>query len=200
MKKLIFLFALLGGLILPGCTNDADLPPLERYEKAHARGVSSSQVEDDFFLGLELGIPKREYYDRCTVLNKNQQITMAGGGNAVDHQLPDELGRPAVMTFAPDFGDSYTVEAMDVLFAYVDWSPWNKNAHSDKLLKDVAMWMDELYGGDWIIVPHKTLGSIVTQVKNNRAIAIWIKDSQIVQARFTDLRVLPEEKLGQKIR
>jgi len=200
MKKLIFLFALLGGLTLTSCNSDADLPPLERYEKAHARGVASSTKTNDFFLGLELGIAKREYYARCTVLNKNQQITMAGGGNAVDHQLPDELDRPAVMTFAPDFGDSYTVEAMDLLFTYVDWSPWNKNAHSDKLLKDVAVWMDEQYGGDWIVVPHEVLGSIVTQVNNNRAIAIWMKDSQIVQARFTDLSVLPEEKLGQKIR
>lgn len=200
MTKNYFLLLLLGLLSFAGCKSDADLPPLERYEKALAEGLASSQVENEVFLGLNLGIPRQAYFDRCTVLNQEKRITMSGGGNAVDYRLESELPRPAVMTFAPDFGeDRKSIKAMTVLVSYNDWSPWNKDSHAPKLLQDLYEFLSEQYGTGFMVVPHDELGSILVQVKDNRRIAAWAKDERFVQIRFTDLNAKPDEVLGYRV-
>lgn len=200
MTKNFFLLFLLGLLTLNGCNSDADLPPLERYEKALAKGMASTKSENDVFLGLDLGIPRRAYFDKCTVLNRQKRITMGGGGNAVDYRLKEELPRPATMTFAPDFGDdNKSIKAMTVLVSYDDWSPWNKDSHSPQLLKDLYPFLTAEYGKGFMVVPHEQLGSMLVQVKDNRRINAWIKDERFVQVRYTDLNELPDEPLGYRV-
>ena len=200
MTKNFFLLLIFGLLTLPGCKSDADLPPLERYEKALAEGMASTQIENEVFLDLDLGIPRQAYFDRCTVLNQQKRITMSGGGNAVDYRLEDELPRPAIMTFAPDFGeDRKSIKAMTVLVSYNDWSPWNKDSHAPRLLQDLYEFLTAEYGKGFMVVPHEELGSVLVQVRHNRRIAAWVKDERFVQVRFTDLNALPDEVLGYRV-
>jgi hypothetical protein len=200
MTKNILLLVFFGLLTLAGCKSDDDLPPLERYQKALAEGMASTETENEVFLGLDLGIPRKAYFDKCTVLNQQKRITMGGGGNAVDYRLTEELPRPATLTFAPDFGDdNKSIKAMTVLFSYDDWSPWNKESHAPQLLQDLYRFLTAEYGKGFMVVPHEQLGSMLVQVKNNRRINAWVKDERFVQVRFTDLTALPEEPLGYRV-
>lgn len=196
MNKTFFLLAAFGFTLVFAC--GPDLPPAERYAKELAESLESTSTNNNLFLGLELGMPRKAFYDRCTILNQNKEITMAGGGNAVNHTLEDELPRVATMTFEPDFGeDRKTIKAMDVLVSYDDWAPWNKDAQASQLIKDLVPLLKEMYGGGFYVVPHDRLGSVLVQLEGNRRIAAWVKDERYVQVRITDLRVLPEEGLGE---
>lgn len=199
IKLSTFFLALLGMLFLSSCSSDNLSTPEERYATALEAGLASSAVTNDVFLGLQLAETDREFYDRCTVLNGKQLIEMGAGGNRVNHKLDDELDRPAVLTFYPDFSKDRPriIKAMDFEIAYVDWSPWNKAAFADLLLKDIGNgWAEEVFGPDFEIVPHARHGKVLVQVKNNRRTAFWAADERIVRGRVTDLRALPEEKLG----
>ena len=197
MNKTLLLLAVLGFTLAFGCKPDADLSPAERYAKELAAAKTADGSIDDFYLGLELGIARQEFYDRCTELNKKQLITMGGGGNNVEHQLKDELPRPAVMSFAPDFSeDRSTVEAYTVLLSYVDWSPWNKDSHAEQLLKDLYPVLIEEYGDGFYAVPNERVGSVLVQIKGSRRIAAWVKDERYVQVRFADMRVRGAEELA----
>lgn len=200
MNKNLFLLAMLGILSAFGCQQEADVPPLERYEKALAAGLASNQTENEVFLDLDLGITRKAYFDKCTVLNRQKRITMGGGGNAVDYRLKEELPRPATMTFAPDFGaDNKSIKAMTVLVSYDDWAPWNKKSHAPQVLRDLYPFFTKTYGKDFMVVPHEELGSVLVQVKHNRRIAAWVKDERFVQVRITDLNAHPEEPLGYRV-
>lgn len=200
MNKIFFLLAAFGLSLLASCKSDADLPPLERYQRDLAESLATTSRNNNIFLGLELGMPRRGYFDRCTVLNKNKEITMGAGGNAVDYKLKDELPRLATMTFAPDFGeDRKSIKAMTVLVSYDDWSPWNKASHADQMLKDLYPFLKETYGGGFYLVPHDDHGSVLVQLEDNRRIAAWVKDERFVQVRITDLSVLPDEELGYRV-
>jgi len=195
MNKITFLLAVFGFTLVTGC--GPDLPPAERYAEELAESLNSTATNNDIFLGLELGMPRQGYYDRCTVLNKNKLITMSGNGTGVDHKLPDALPRAATMTFGPDFGeDRKSIKAMTVLVQYDDWSPWNKASHADQLLKDLYPWLKENYGEGFYVVPHEQRGGVLVQLEDNRRIAAWMKDERYVQMRFTDLSALPEEPLA----
>ncbi|MTB51256.1 hypothetical protein [Lewinella sp. W8] len=197
MIRYPWFLAFFGLLFFTSCQTD-DRPPEERYAEALAAGLASKTVTNDLFLGLELDMTDQEFYDQCTRLNQQKKIVMGSGGNRVNYAMSEELDRPATMTFYPDFSkdDPRRILAMDLEISYDDWSPWNRDASSAALIKDLYTYVKEEYGNDIIPVPDDRYKVIFTQVKNNRRIAFWIKDERIVRVRITDLRALPEEPLG----
>ena len=199
IKLSAFSLALLGMLLFSSCSSEDVSTPTSRYAAALKAGLSSSTVTNDVFFGLQLAETDREFYDRCTELNGKQLIEMGSGGNRVNYKLPDELLRPAVLTFYPDFSKDRPriIKAMDFEIAYVDWSPWNKPAYAGPLLEDIGRsWVSEIFGPGFEVVPHAHHGKVLVQVKNNRRTALWAADERIVRGRVTNLRALPDEKLG----
>lgn len=172
--------------------------PTERYEAALATGLASSETRNELFLGLELAETDRQFYDRCTELNRQQKIVMGSGGNRVNYAMGDALDRAATLTFYPDFSEDRPriILAMDVEIAYDDWSPWNTAAHVPALFPDVAEWARAQFGDGWNVVPHPKHGKVLVQVRDNRRIAFWALDTRVVRGRMTDLRALPDEPLG----
>lgn len=191
--------ALLGMLFLSSCSSEDLSTPEGRYIAALKAGLSSSTVTNDVFLGLKLAEKDKEFYDRCTELNGKQLIEMGAGGNRVNHKLPDELDRPALLTFYPDFSKDRPriIKAMDFEIAYLDWSPWNKAAYADPLLADLEKnWVVNVFGEGFEVVSHARYGKVLVQVKNNRRTALWAADERIVRGRVTDLLALPDEPLA----
>jgi hypothetical protein len=197
MIRYSWFLACFGLLFLSSCQVD-DRPPEERYAEALAEGLASDLVTNDLFLDLELDMTDQEFYDQCTRLNQQKLIVMGSGGNRVNYAMSDELDRPATMTFYPDFSEDNPrrILAMDLEISYDEWSPWNKNASSAELIKDLYDYAKKEYGDDFIPVPDERFKVVFAQVKNNRRIAFWIKDERTVRGRITDLRALPEEPLG----
>jgi hypothetical protein len=190
--------AILGMLFLSSCSSDDLSTPAGRYLAAMKAGLASSTVTNDVFLGLQLAKTDKEFYDRCTELNGKQLIEMGSGGNRVNHKLTDELARPAVLTFYPDFSKDRPriIKAMDLEIAYVDWSPWNKAAYAGPLLEDISKgWAPRVFGEGFEVIPHARYGKVLVQVKNNRRTAFWVADDRIVRGRVTDLRALPDDPL-----
>ncbi|MFK8163034.1 MAG: hypothetical protein AB8H12_11280 [Lewinella sp.] len=193
-----FSLALLGMLFLSNCSSEDLSTPTGRYTAALKAGLASSTITNEVFLGLQLAETDKAFYDRCTELNGKQLIEMGSGGNRVNHKLTDELARPAVLTFYPDFSKDRPriIKAMDFEIAYVDWSPWNKAAYAEPLLEDIGQgWAPQVFGPGFEVVPHAKHGKVLVQVKNNRRTAFWVTDERIVRGRVTDLRALPEEPL-----
>lgn len=200
MKQVFLSLATVAMLLATSCSNGPEGTPQERYEAALAKGLASSGISNDLFLGLELAETDKEFYDRCTQLNIEQKIMMGSGGNRVDYQLGDALTRPATLTFYPDFSEDRPriINAMDMEIIYNDWSPWNKDAHSPKLLADVAKWAKKQFGDGFEVVDHPNHQKVLVQVKNNRRTAFWVLDTKAVRGRVTNLNALPDEPLGLK--
>ena len=190
-------FALLAVVLLTACGNPEE-KALTRYEAEMANALTTSQVTTDIFLGLQLGMTDQQFYDRCTELNKQRLITMGSGGNRVNYEMKDALSRPAILSFYPTFSDTRPriVDAMDVEVKFVDWSPWNKDAHAPNLMTDMLAWCRRKFGEDVYVIPHPKVKKMIVQVKDNRRVMFWIKDSEVVRGRITDLRKLPEETLA----
>ena len=104
------------------------------------------------------------------------------------------------MNFFPDFTEKTEdqprqIYAMDIEIAYDEWAPWNAEFNSIALLRDVTEMMIDWFVNDFMAIPHEKFGRVVVQVKDNRRVAMWIKDQATVRARITDLSLAPDEPL-----
>lgn len=196
MKQQPFLLLFLLFLLF-GCKDER--PVEERYAEAIEAAKTTTQKSNELFLDLELGMTASNFYSHCTELNRQRLITQGTGGNRVKYEL-EELDHPALMNFFPDFtegtkNDPSKIYAMDIEFNYEAWAPWNKELAALPLLRDVTEMMIDWYGDGFMAIPHEKLGRVVVQVKNNRRIAMWVKDQSVVRARITDMSERPEEPM-----
>lgn len=166
-----------------------DSSPQGRYRTAVTEGLQSDTGPTETVLGIDLGIPAQAYYERCTELNRRQLITMGQGGNVVDYQLPDQLKRPAIMSFGPVFSKdgSRTVESVTINFIYQDWSPWNRDAAAENLLPDAAAYLSRTLPVEFIELAHPARGRTFVSVDGRRLLALWKRDASTVTGTFTDL-------------
>lgn len=172
--------------------------PIEKYKAAVRKGIMTSDRYDDLLLGFALGMPRQAFLDTCTQLNKEQLITMSNSGLRVRYNLMDELKRPAQLVLGPEFTDSDPprIGQMNLKFTYDDWAPWNRAATADSLLPDVVHFLEERFGGEWLVLEHPQLGPIHTSVTGNRRLAVWKDDFAYINATVTDLKAFPERPLG----
>ena len=182
-------------LLLLGC-QPQDTSPEARYRAAIEEGLEAPAAAMETVLGIDLGIPAREFFDRCTALNQQQLITMGRGGNVVDHLMPNDLKRPALMTFQPIFiGSPRTLQALELSFMYNDWSPWNKRASADTLLPDVARYFANTFDTELIDLRHPRHQRVFASVEQNRLLTLWREDESTVKGMITDLSTLTGDPL-----
>ena len=144
---------------------------------------------DSLFLGIYLGMPKKDFYDLCTELNKKQLITQGPGGNTnVEHRMVEGYDSEVSMRFFPTFVDEKVFE-MPVTYSYVAWAPWNRQFWAENLLDKVLLKYKKTYGEDFKLIEHPLQGKVYYRIDGKRRINIFIKDEQFVQAVFTDLKV-----------
>ncbi|MCP9237652.1 hypothetical protein [Lewinella sp. JB7] len=180
-----------------GCQK-VDDSPLGQYRRAVAAGLEADPSGGEAVFGIHLGDTDRAFFDRCTELNRQQIVTMAGGGNLVGHRLENDLDRPANMTFRPVFTEETPrkIGAMDLTFMYDDWSPWNKAAYTDKLLPEVADYLSRTLGVNFLEIEHPRLKRMYVHVDGSRHVAVWADDVSLVKGRITDLSELDADPLG----
>ena len=195
MIRRLFLLSLTA-LLLLGCQPE-DTSPVGRYRAAIREGLAAPAAPMETVLGIDLGIPAQEFFDRCTELNHQQLITMSGGGNTVSHPLTNELNRPAQLIFQPVFTDQpRTLQAMELRFIYDDWSPWNRLASADTLLPDAARYLEHTLGTELIELRHPRYQRMFAGVDGNRLLTLWKDDDSTVKGRITDLSTLEADPLG----
>jgi len=193
MKKLLWFCSIL--ILAIGCA------PKSKYEQLKARELAKGIREDSLFLGLYLGMSKKDFYDHCTELNKQRILTIGTRKVSTVYKLEEGLDHPALMNFYPNFYDGKIAE-MPVSFNYEAWAPWNKDLWSTKLLPDVVHMLEEWYGKGFIKVERPKRKPIFVKIDGNRRIIVSIEDDTHVDVLFTDLLVeekfRKEKQMGQK--
>ena len=185
-------------LTLPSCEGQDDSPE-GKYREAVAEGLSrKSLADEELLLGLRLGMNRQAFFDRCTELNQQQLITMGRGGLEAEYLLTEELDRPAVMSFQPVFAAPPAADliTLKMVFNYQDWSPWNKEAHTDKLLPDVADYLGQLLGVILFEFDHPVRGRTYAGASYGRHLSVWSEDDLSVKAEVADLTKLQRDPLG----
>lgn len=171
--------------IISGCT------PKAKYENMLKNELASGVRYDSLFMGLYLGMPEKDFYTRCWILNGQGLIRQGTRNMTVEYQLKDELKYPGTMDFYPQFAEGKIYE-MPVRFIYNGWAPWNKKLSSDSLQVEVLKWYEMQYGDGFIEVKHPERGTAYVKVNGNRRISIFKEDEMHVWAVFTDLLVKKE--------
>lgn len=144
---------------------------------------------DSLFLGFYLEMPRKDFFDHCTELNKQQKITQGPGGTTnVEYRILNDYDSEISMRFFPTFIDDKIYE-MPVIYTYVAWAPWNRQYWAENLLPKVLEKYKLTYGDDFELLNHPTQGKVYYKIDGKRRINLFVKDEQFVQAVFTDLKV-----------
>ena len=185
-KNILWLMPLLiSGYMISGCSSRA------KYEHRLKQELASGVRNDSLFLGLYLGMPQKDFFTHCWILNREGLIKQGASNMSVEYKLKDELKYPVTMNYYPEFTQS-KISEMLVRFVYNGWAPWNKKLSSDNLEVDVLKWYEKVYGKDFIKVKHPTRGIAYVKVNGNRRITIFKEDDLHVWAVFTDMSVKRE--------
>lgn len=174
-----------------GCT------PKARYERRLKHELESGRRFDSLFLGIYLGMPKKDFYMHCWELNRKGLIKQGSNNTTVEYRLKNDLKYPAIMDFYPTFIDN-KISEMPVRFVYTGWAPWNKELSAGNLQIDVLNWYRKTYGGGFIKIRHPKKGTAYLKVDGNRRILIFARDDMYVWALFTDMNTM-KDSLGLSI-
>lgn len=162
-----------------------------KYERRVKRELASGVRHDSLFMGLYLGMPVKEFYTRCWLLNKQGIVRQGMRNTTVEYQMRDEINLPAIMNFYPIFEKGKIYE-MPVKFIYSGWAPWNKSVGSDSLQYNILKWYEKQYGKGFMAVEHPKRGTAFVKIDGNRRISIFKENDISVWAIFTDMSVKRE--------
>jgi hypothetical protein len=184
-KLLLIIQAVIIAGIFSACT------PKAKYERMLKKELASGVRYDSLFMGLYLGMPEKEFYTRCWILNGEGIIKQSPRNMSVEYKIKDELKYPGTMDFYPEFVDGKIYE-MPVRFIYNGWAPWNAKLSSDSLQLDVLEWFKKMYGPGFFDVKHSVRGTAFVKINGNRRISIFKEDDMYVWAVYTDMLVKKE--------
>ncbi len=163
------------------------------YEKLEEAELASGKEVKELFLGLELGMEKREFFRTCWELNKQGILTNGPSELLVEYRAKMPSGNPTIMRFYPKF-EQDKIYLMPVEFSYEAWAPWNEELSAEKLREDVVSLFEEWYGPGFIEVTNEDKSQIAfVKMDGNRRIRIFKKHLSVVRAEISDLPV--EKKL-----
>jgi hypothetical protein len=154
-----------------------------------SRELSSGKVQNEIFLGLELGMDKKAFYEKCWELNSKGLLTNGPSELSVEYDAPMPSGNPAKMRFFPKW-ENEKIYMMPVEFTYEGWAPWNEELAVEKLREDVVKLFEEWYGPGFIEVSNEDKSQIAfVKVDGNRRIRIFRKHLPTVRAEIVDLKI-----------
>lgn len=175
------LIAGLAILLLVSCKSE--------YQKMEARELSSGKVENTLFLGLELGMTQKEFYEACWEMNSQGILTNGPSELSVEYRTEMPSGNRSFMRFFPKW-EEQKIYLMPVEFTYESWSPWNEELDADHLLADVVELFEDWYGEGFIEVSDRDATKKAwVKIDGNRRIRIFKKHLSAVRAEIVDLPI-----------
>lgn len=168
-------------LLLFSCESD--------YQKMESKALESGEIHNDLFLGLELGMDKKSFYEVCWDLNKEGILSNGPTELSVEYNVDMPSGKPAKMRFYPKFKDE-KIYLMPVEFNYESWALWNEELSVDKLTADVVALFEKWYGAGFIEVANEDRSQIAfIKMDGNRRIRVFKKSVSSVRAEIVDLPI-----------
>jgi len=163
------------------------------YQKMESEQLASGKVANDLFLGLRLGMERKEFFETCWALNKKGVLNNGPTELSVEYKAEMPSGNPAKMRFYPKFEEE-KIYLMPIEFTYEGWAPWNEDLSAEKLREDVVKLFEEWYGPGFIEVTNEDKSQIVlVKIDGNRRIRVFKKHISVVRAEISDLPI--EKKL-----
>lgn len=171
-------------ILISSCTSE--------YEKIESRELASGKTANELFLGLELGMDKKEFYEVCWDLNKEGILSNGPTELSIEYSVDLPSGKEAKMRFYPKFEDQ-KIYMMPMEFTYEGWAPWNEELAVEKLREDVVGLMKEWYGPDFFEVANEDKSLIAyVKIDGNRRVRIFKKHISIVRVEIVDLKIQKE--------
>ncbi len=168
------------------------------YEKLEERELASGKTVNELFLGLELGMDKRSFFDACWQLNQEGKLTNGPSELSVEYNLELPSGNTSKMRFYPKF-ERNKIYLMPLEFSYDGWAPWNEELQAENLREDVVKLFEKWYGPGFIEVTSEDKSQTVfVKMDGNRRIRVFKKHISTVRAEISDLPV--EKKLKRNTR
>lgn len=159
------------------------------YQKLEENELSSGKIENELYLGLELGMSKKQFFETCWQLNQEGILNNGGGDLSVVYKLTMSSGKPATMNFYPNFYQD-KVYLMPMEFSYDGWATWNEDLSAENLLKDTIALFEKWYGKGFIEVANEDRSQVAyVKMDGNRRIRIFKKHISAVRAEIVDLPV-----------
>ena len=178
-------------ILLLGCSES-------KYSALVKNEMAKGVVYDSIFLGLRLGQTKKEFFDTCWKLNRDQVVTNGPDG-FVEYDLPavdkHRSDRSITMLFYGIFNKENIMTGMKLQFSYDAWSLWNKSLQADQLRLAVQDTLGSWYPGNQFLEVDlsKNKERLWVKIDGNRRIAIKpLDDDRIVKAQIDDLRYVLE--------
>lgn len=163
------------------------------YQKMETAELSSGRKVNEIFLGLELGMTQKEFYEACWTMNNEGTLSNGPTELSVEYSTAMPSGNSAKMRFFPKFDDK-KIYLMQAEFTYDSWAPWNEELSADKLLEDTRQLFEKWYGEGFIEVTDKEeTRRAWVKVDGNRRIRIFKKHLSVVRAEIVDLPIIKKE-------
>ena len=159
------------------------------YQKIEDRELSSGKEANELFLGLELGMDKKEFFETCWDLNKKGVLSNGPTELSVEYQAEMPSGNPAKMRFYPRFEEN-KIYMMPMEFTYESWALWNEELSVEKLRDDVIALLESWYGDGFLEVSNEDKSLIAfVKIDGNRRIRVFKKSISSVRVEIVDLPI-----------
>ena len=175
----IFLVFILGGCI------QSD------YTKLVKRELGKGVRVDSVVFGIGFGDTRNEYYGKCFDLNRQHLVTAGPDGASVQYLFEDTTVHDSItsvrLLFKPEFDNKDKIIAIDLVFSYPSWAPWNAKYQSDKLREKVLLLLMKWYKGNDFITAKIEGQDLPVKVDGNRRMIVFVRDERNVVVRVHDL-------------
>ncbi len=166
-----------------------------KYNKLVESELAKGVRHDSLFLGIYLGMPKKEFYLHCWKLNTHGIIKQGSGNTTVYYKMAD-LDDTVEVNFYPLFYKD-SIWRVPVRFNYLGWAPWRKDLYSDSLEVSLVNKFSEWYGKGFHKVLNKDKQPAYYKIDGNRQITIFKQHGDTyVWAVYTDLNIM--KKVGKQ--
>lgn len=158
------------------------------YQRMEASELASGETVNELFLGLELGMDRKTFYEKCWKMNQEGLLVDGPSELLVEYDVEMPSALPTKMRFYPKFHQN-KIYLMQADYSYEGWAPWNEDLSVENLRHDVVQLYEKWYGPGFIEVKSKDGNQVVfAKVDGNRRTRIFKKNISTVRVEILDLR------------
>ncbi|MGI9550715.1 MAG: hypothetical protein ACR2MT_05905 [Aurantibacter sp.] len=163
------------------------------YTKLVEQELAKNVRYDSLFLGLRLGMNKKEFFNHCWELNKKGIVAEGLSNTSVLYEF-ERAGKKLEVNFYPNFYKN-KIASLPVDYSYAAFAPWNPKFSLDTLFSEIVSLQKEWYGEDFLTLEHSKQGTAFVRVDGNRQIAISKNiDRNNVLVLYKDLTIVSDDE------
>ncbi len=164
-----------------------------KYDKAVKAGLRSENVKDSLVWGMHMGQSKKDFYDTCWKLNKEEKVFQGPGNKYAKFYIEPESNQDSLykkeVLFYGMFDDKDKMYGMDMIYSYSTWAIWNENTQSTTLVEELKNRIRNDYGGtEFFPIDLNSSQKAWVKIDDNRQFLVYPKSEKDVAVKIEDLR------------